>query len=180
MPRVPVQSEAFPELFQQHRAQVLALCRRLLRSADSAEDATQDVFVRARQGHSGFDGSRPFANWVLGIAAHHCVDLLRRRATEARLFGSEDVERAAVAIDGPSPLRALMADEQREGLREALATLSDKYRVPLVLAVYQDLSYQEIAATLGVSRTHVAVLIFRAKQLLRLHLSRADATGRHR
>ena len=117
---------------------------------------------------------------MLGIAAHHCVDLLRRRATESRLFGSEDVERAAVAVDSPSPLRALMAEEQREGLREALATLPAKYRVPLVLAVYQDLPYQEIAATLSVSRTHVAVLIFRAKQLLRLHQSRAEATGRHR
>lgn len=116
---------------------------------------------------------------MLAIAAHHCVDLLRRRAIEARLFGSEDVERAAVATDGPSPLRALMAEEQREGLREALATLPAKYRVPLVLAVYQDLSYQEIAALLGVPRAHVAVLIFRAKQLLRRR-SRAEATGRHR
>jgi len=174
-----VEPDPFPELFQQHRAQVLALCRRLLGSADSAEDATQDVFVRARQGHSRFDGSRPFANWVLSIASHHCVDLLRRRATESRLFGSEDVERAAVAVDGPSPLRALMAEELREGLRGALATLPARYRVPLVLAVYRDLSYQEIATTLGVTRSHVAVLICRAKQLLRLHLSRAEAAGRH-
>lgn len=173
------ESDPFPDLFQRHRPQILALCRRLLGSADSAEDATQDVFVRARQGHSRFDASRPFANWVLAIASHCCVDLLRRRATESRLFGSEDVERAAVAVDGPSPLRALMAEELREGLREALATLPVRYRVPLVLAVYRDLSYEEIATTLGVTRPHVAVLICRAKQLLRLHLSRAEAAGRH-
>lgn len=71
-----------------------------------------------------------------------------------------------------------MAAEQRAVLRDALAALPARYRVPLVLAVYQDLTYQEIATTLSVSRTHVAVLIFRAKQLLRLHLSRPSDTPR--
>ena len=93
-------------------------------------------------------------------------------------FGTEDVERASLTADGPSPLRALMAAEQRAVLRDALAALPARYRVPLVLAVYQDLTYQEIATTLSVSRTHVAVLIFRAKQLLRLHLSRPSDTPR--
>lgn len=177
---MPTDQDEFAEQYRTHRARVTGLCRRLLGSAAQAEDAAHEVFLRAYASRQGFDASRSFANWVLGIATHHCIDLLRRRSTESRLFGTEEVERAAARSDVGNPLGILLARERRQELRDGVAALSAKYRVPLVLSIYNEQSYDEIASALGVSRSHVAILIFRAKQQLRKTLApRIDATGGH-
>lgn len=155
------------ERYQANRFAVLALCRRLLSSADQAEDAAHEVFLRAHRARGAFDPGRPFSAWILGIASHYCIDQLRRRNAETRLFGREDVERAAAAAPAHGPLGALLDDERRRSLQDAVAALPAKYRVPLVLAIYHEKSYEQIGHDLGISRSHVAVLVFRAKQLLR-------------
>jgi RNA polymerase sigma-70 factor (ECF subfamily) len=72
-----------------------------------------------------------------------------------------------------------LAAERGKDVRVALSTLSDKYRVPLVLAYYNELDYDEIGEILGVERTQVAVLIFRGKQQLRqrLYKERRDVSN---
>ena len=115
---------------------MLGICRHLLRSTDEAQDAAQEVFLRARARFDSYDPGRPFRSWVLAIASHHCVDRLRRSSTEDRLFGSEDVERHAVRDAGPSTLGTLISSERARSLRRAVARLPAKYRVPLVLRYY--------------------------------------------
>jgi RNA polymerase sigma-70 factor (ECF subfamily) len=178
--RMRTDEDDFAEQYRTHRARVTGLCRRLLGSAEHAEDAAHEVFLRAYARRRDFDASRSFANWVLGIATHHCIDLLRRRSTEARLFGTEEVEGAAAGGDTATPLGILLAQERRQELRDAVAALSARYRIPLVLSIYNGQSYDEIASVLGVSRAHVAILIFRARQQLRKALAvRGDVTGGH-
>jgi RNA polymerase sigma-70 factor (ECF subfamily) len=65
-----------------------------------------------------------------------------------------------------------MAAERGHDVRNALSQLPEKYRVPLVLAYYNDMSYDEIADSLGLGRNHVATLIFRGKRQLRAKLRR--------
>jgi RNA polymerase sigma-70 factor (ECF subfamily) len=168
---MPLDADALAGRYQLHRAEVLGLCRRLLGSTAHAEDAAHEVFLRVLRHHHEYDAERPFAAWALTIATRYCIDQLRRRSAEAKLFGDEDVERAAVRCDAPSPLAAILDRERRHELQRAVASLPAKYRVPLVLSVYLERTYAEIGAVLGVPRSHVAVLIFRAKQLLRQALS---------
>ena len=61
----------------------------------------------------------------------------------------------------------MLAEEGQDRVRAALARLPDRYRIVLVLRYYGDLGYEEIAAQLGLTRNHVATLIFRGKQALR-------------
>lgn len=157
--------------YRAYRARVVGLCRRLLGAPDQAEDAAHEVFARAHARWHDFDATRPFGPWILSIATHHCIDVLRRRATEERLFSSEDVERAAAAAPALGPLAALLDLERQQSLRAAIDALPARYRVPLVLSVYQEQSYGEIAAALGVTRSHVAILVFRARQQLRQALA---------
>ena len=166
----------FDTLYRPQARRVLQTCRYLLGSADEAEDAAQEVFLRARQRFGQFDRTRPFANWILGVASHHCLDRLRRRGREARLFGTADVERAA-APPAASPLQALLARERGRELRRAVAALPAKYRVPLVLAYFNDLGYAEIGKLLGIERGHVAVLVFRGRQQLRRTLTVPDGSN---
>ena len=166
----------FDALYGPQARRVLQTCRYLLGSREEAEDAAQEVFLRARQRFEQYDRERPFASWILGVASHHCIDRLRRRGRETRLFGVEDVERMAAPVQSrePGPLAALLVRERGREVRAAVATLPVKYRAPIVLAYFQDLSYAEIGEILGIERGHVAVLVFRARQHLRRTLSAPD------
>ena len=175
-PQTP-QEQDFADIYKAHHRRVFGLCRYLLNSFDAAEDATHEVFLRAQRKLASYDPSLPFSSWLLGIASNHCIDLLRRRGTERRLFELEGSEGTEAPSKGPSPLGELLASERGNDVRDALGELQEKYRVPLVLAYYNELSYDEIAQTLGVGRNTVATLIFRAKQQLRQKLEKEKRSG---
>lgn len=164
-------ADAFAALFRCFRPDVERLCARLLGSADEAEDAASEAFLRSHGALDGYDSARPFRPWLLGIAAHHCVDRLRRRSTERRLFdvGELDPERFAAA--GPSPLQQRLDADARRVVLAAIGALPDRYRVPLALRYYAELDYDAIGELLEVSRNQVATLLFRAKGRLRDALS---------
>ena len=98
-------------------------------------------------------------------------DVVRRRGTEHDIFGSEDVETAAAEDRELDGLGELLTAERASAVQAAVAALPERYRLPLVLAYYAESSYDEIAAELGITRTHVGALLCRAKQTLRKTLS---------
>ena len=167
--------EAFGALFRSFERDVVRLCTHLLGSADEAEDAASEAFLRARRALDGYDGARPFRPWLLSIAAHHAIDRLRRRATEKRLFDPAAPDADATAAPGMSPLHLEMNAERGRQVRAAVDALPDRYRAPLVLRYYADLDYAAIAAQLDISRAQVATLLFRGRQRLRALLQ--DAGG---
>ena len=172
----PVESQTpfdqdFADLYKTHYRRVFSLCRYLLNSFDAAEDATHEVFLRAKRKLATYDPALSFSSWLCGIASNHCIDLLRRRGTEKRIF-DVDADGTQQASPKLTPLTELMAAERGHDVRNALSQLPEKYRVPLVLAYYNDMSYDEIAGLLGLGRNHVATLIFRGKQQLRAKLQR--------
>lgn len=161
----------FDALYRNHYRRVFGLCLKLLRVPVQAEEAAQEVFVRAYRAFDRYDPSQPFSAWVLGIASNHCIDLIRRRSREADLFGDADVEHAALEADTPDALEALADAERAAEIRGAVDALPDRYRLPLVLAYYNEWSYDDIAAELGITRTHVGVLLLRGRRSLRRALA---------
>jgi RNA polymerase sigma-70 factor (ECF subfamily) len=166
---------AFGDLYRTHYRRVRGLCRQLLGAPERAEDAAQETFARAYRAFASYDREQPFAAWIMSIARNHCLDLLRRRSTETVLFGSEPEEEAAVEAPEADGLGAVLTAERAHALNAAVAQLPARYRVPLALAYYADASYDEIATELGITRTHVGVLLCRAKQLLRTALAEDTA-----
>ena len=165
--------EAFGAVFHVYRPDVRRLCRRILGDEAAAEDAVAEAFLRAQERLASYDEGRPFRSWLLGIAAHHCIDLLRRRSAEKRLFEDRGVDPADLADRGPSPLHEVMRAEERAAVVAAIDALPVKYRLPLVLRHFADLDYDAIGGLLGISRNQVGTLLFRAKRRLR-----ADLGGR--
>jgi RNA polymerase sigma-70 factor (ECF subfamily) len=161
---------AMAELHKRLYRRVLGLCWHILGSREDAEDSCSEVFMRLPRAISTYDGSVPFERWLFSVAGHHCIDLLRRRGRERRLFVDEDAEPLPVAISATSPLNDLVKQEKRDAVRDAIAGLPAKFRVPLTLRYYGELTYDEIAGQLGMKRSLVATLIFRAKQELRQKL----------
>ena len=161
----------FEALYRDHYRRVFGLCRRLLGRTAQAEDATQEVFVRAYRALDRYDTHQPFAAWILSIASNHCVDLLRTRARDGKLFGDVDVEIGELESSAQAPLDTLVDAERAAEIQAAIAALPDKYRLPIVLAYYNESSYDDIAHVLGIDRNHAGVLLLRAKQMLRRSLT---------
>ncbi|HLQ76304.1 MAG TPA: RNA polymerase sigma factor [Terriglobia bacterium] len=173
---IPMEQD-FAAIYQEQHGRIFRLCRYLLNSADAAEDAAHEVFLRAQKRESTYDPSLPISSWLSGIATNHCIDLLRRRGTERRVFHLDSAEMAEPPSRGPSPLTEMLVSERGNGVRGALSRLAEKYRVPLVLVYYNEMTYDEIASALGLNRNLVATLIFRAKQQLRLMLQKEKHRG---
>ena len=165
-------SEALGEIYRRYVRRVFGLCRYMLDSRESAEDATSEVFLKLQRSIQSYDGSIPFPGWLIRVAGNRCIDTLRRRH-RGRLAIVEVEDGAAVieaASSEPSPLGAVISMEERAKVRDAIARLPENYRVPLVLRYYSELSYDEIAQQLNLERNYVAALLFRAKKELRRRL----------
>jgi RNA polymerase sigma-70 factor, ECF subfamily len=162
----------FAEVYREHHRRIFNLCAYLLNSRDLAEDASHEVFLRAQRKIETYDPALPFSSWISKIASNYCLDILRRRVTEKRLFGVDATDLPDPSSNQPSPLSEMISSEQSEGIRRALRSLPDKFRVPLVLAYYNEFRYEEIAAVLDVPRNTVATLLLRGKQLLRERLNK--------
>jgi RNA polymerase sigma-70 factor (ECF subfamily) len=164
----------FEDIYKGHHKRILGLCRYLLNSPDRAEDACHEVFIKAHAKWESYDPSQPLSTWLLKIASNHCIDLLRRKQTEQRIFNLDPGDSWDAPSSGSSPLAEVLAAERGRDVRAALGRLPDKYRTPLVLAYYNELSYDEIGEILGVPKTQVAVLVFRGKRQLRDRLAKEN------
>ena len=162
----------FEAIYNTHYRRVLSLCRYLLNSPDRAEDAAHEAFLRAHSRLDSYNPAYPLSTWLLKIASNYCIDLLRRKTAEKRIFDPDAGPGYEPPSLGSSPLGEVLAAERGRDVRRALSALTEKYRVPLVLAYYNDLSHEEISEILGVEQKQVAVLIFRAKQHLRHRLGK--------
>ncbi len=169
-------AEALGEIYRLYARRVLGLCRYMLDSRESAEDATSEIFLKLQRSIDSYDGSIPFLRWLLRVAGNQCIDVLRRRNRGRQVI--VEVEEGVAAIEAvslePSPLSAVLSTEERAQVRDAIARLPENYRLPLVLRYYGELSYDEIAQQLGLQRNYVAALIFRAKQELRRKLGHRE------
>jgi RNA polymerase sigma-70 factor, ECF subfamily len=166
-------AEALGEIYRRYVPRVFGLCRYMLDSREGAEDATSDVFLKLQRSIKSYDGSIPFPRWLLRVAGNQCIDVLRRRQRGLKVFAEVDDEATVTgsASSEPSPLGAVISEEERVQVRDSIARLPENYRVPLVLRYYSELSYDEIGQHLGLQRNHVAALIFRGKQELRRKLA---------
>lgn len=171
--------DAFAALFRRFESDVGRVCRRLLGPGAAAEDAVSEAFLRARRSLDSYAPDRPFRTWLLAVTSHHCIDQLRRRSRERKIFEPGEVELGALADPAPSPLTRVVAREERGRLLGAIEELPEKYRLPLVLRYFSELDYGEIGDVLGVERAQVGTLLFRARRRLRERLGAdgSDAEG---
>jgi len=72
-------SDAFAQLAETYQKSVYNLCYRMLGDPDEAEDAAQETFLRAYRNLKHYDRQRLLSTWLLSIAAHYCIDQIRRR-----------------------------------------------------------------------------------------------------
>jgi len=159
-------AEAWGELYRQYAPAIFRFCRRTMPTREDAEDATMDIFIKVRQKLSQYDSTRSFSAWLYTVAANHCWDLLRRRKVRQDLETGE-IENMPLEHPDPGQLEQLIERRTSQEVRRALDQLPARARMALVLRYYADMSYDDIATTLGVRRAFVGVVLLRARHQLR-------------
>jgi RNA polymerase sigma-70 factor (ECF subfamily) len=166
-------TEGAAELFERYAPALLRFTDRMLSDRASAEEVTQEVFVKVISRAHQYDGRAGVASWLFAIAANACRDR-RRRDRRAPVV---PLEAAPEPRDGSEGVEAALASSQRRrAVREALAGLSAEQREALVLARYHGMPYAEIARTLGISVGAVKTRIFRAVETLKARFSEGEST----
>lgn len=162
---------AFNQLVLRHQDAAYSLARRFLGSAEAAEDATQDAFLRAYNALDRFRGGR-FRAWLMQIVANACRDELRRRQRRpTRSLDEARDDPGQPDLDppdaGPTPEGAAEQDDLRRVLESALFQLPDEWRLIVVLSDVHGYAYDEIAASTGLPLGTVKSRLSRARGRLR-------------
>jgi len=161
--------DAFTRLVEEHQTHVYNLCYRMLGEAEAAEDAAQETFLRAYQNLHRFDRNRPFATWLLSIAAHYCIDRLRRRKLSVFSLDEENDDGATYEIADPAspdPEAESAKREDRDRLHVYLKNLDETDRAAVVMRYWYDYSEIEIAESLRLTVSAVKSRLHRARRSL--------------
>jgi RNA polymerase sigma-70 factor (ECF subfamily) len=174
--------DAFEALTSRHEQRVYSLALRMLRHEQDAEDVTQQTFLSALENLNGFRAEASFATWLLRIATHAALKVIRKRKglNTVSLEESTEVSEGVDSIPHPefiadwrqSPEQLVQRNETRRLLDEALTRLDEKYRLVFLLRDVEGLSVKETADALGLSEANVKVRLLRARLQLREHLTR--------
>ena len=153
---------ALEGIYERYSRGVYSLAVRLLSDATAAEEVVQETFLKLWRHPSAFEPSRGrLLPWLLGVAHHHAVDLLRRRQLEQRhrvaapLSRTGDgltdlVEHLGLTSNDEDPQSGAAGLDQRVAVGRALAMLPVEQRMPIELAYYRGMTQYEIATSLGV------------------------------
>jgi RNA polymerase sigma-70 factor (ECF subfamily) len=155
---------AFEELVRKYQDKVYNLCRYMLRDSRDAQDATQDVFLKAYKALKDFRPKASLYTWIYRIAVTTCLDYIRK-SRRASLRNEPLVE--DLPSDKPFPDQIYESRERTEAIQLALQKLPEKLRAAIVLREIEELSYEEIAKVLHTSPGTVKSRISRAREQLR-------------
>jgi RNA polymerase sigma-70 factor (ECF subfamily) len=154
---------AYGQLATRYSGALYGLAYRMLGNQQDAEDAVQEILIRAYTRLVTFDQNRRFSTWLLSIASNYCIDLLRkRRFTWITL---DDIEFSMPSL-APGPERSAIRQEQQELVQQALQQLPEHYRLVTILLYWHDLSYEEISTVTGLSISTIKTRLHRARNML--------------
>jgi len=157
--------QAFARLVEAYQRPVFNLAYRMLGSAEAAEDAAQETFMRVYTRLGSYDPAYKLASWILSIASHHCIDRLRK--DKGKQVSLEEVDGGRWIPDPRiRPEERAMREEQRCDIRAQLEHLPPDYRLVVVLRYWYDLSYDEIATMTESTESAVKSRLHRARQMM--------------
>jgi RNA polymerase sigma-70 factor (ECF subfamily) len=170
----------FDGLVRRYHKQAYNIAYRLTGNHADAEDLTQEAFVRAFRFFDNYRRDLPFENWLYRIISNLFVDDLRRKpkarihSLDAPVGGDGNGESNAffeIPDSRENPERVVLHEELDEQIQRALATLPPDFRMTVILADIEGMSYEEISETMRCSLGTVRSRLHRGRKLLRTKLA---------
>lgn len=159
---------AFSQIVTRYQQPIYNLCYHMLRDSGEAEDAAQEIFLRAYTKIDTFDQNRKFSTWLFTIASNYCIDHLKRRRVtliswDNLAFGLAD---NGYQDNGYQPELSLIKDEITAEIHGLVDTLPPDYRSAVILKYWYAMSLQDIADTLNSTVSAIKSKLFRARKMM--------------
>jgi RNA polymerase sigma-70 factor (ECF subfamily) len=156
-------SAAFGQIILRYERRVLTLSIRLLGTLDDAQDAAQEVFLRAFKYIHRLDLEKPLEPWLMQMTVNVCRDLGRKRQVRRNTFPELSRAETVPANNSCNPYSGLAEEQQRQMLWQALNELPEKERLAVILRDIEGLPTSEVATLLNSSETTVRSQVSRGR-----------------
>lgn len=163
------EESAFDELFKRHKQPLVRVAKRYTGDPQISEDVAHEVFMEIHQNPDGFRGDGRFFAYLYGITFNKSKKYIRGkvRKRELPLF-PEEGEGEPGHISSAEPASSIHdKKELSQLLQKAIDQLPETYRKVFILCEVEELSYEEVAVALGITRTNVGFHLFKAREKLR-------------
>ena len=158
--------DALDRLLRAHQAWIYNLALRMVWRKEAAEDATQEILLKAVTHLGSFEGRSKFSTWLYRVISNRCIDLRRKPRTE-----NVDVV-PEVADARPDASIQIERNELRDMLETAVQRLPEQQRIAVILSYHENMSNGEIAGVMETTVAAVESLLKRGRQQLRELLRR--------
>lgn len=156
------QEEVIEVLFLRYQKPIFNFAIRFLDNRADAEDVTAEIFLHLIQSKNQFQPKAKFSTWLYTVARNACISRIRKRKPEVTEWEIPDSK---------TPADEMQRKEIAFHIKKAVRRLPADQKEAFVLREFQNLTYQEISSVTGHSLENVKVLIFRARERLRLDLA---------
>jgi RNA polymerase sigma-70 factor (ECF subfamily) len=157
---------AFESLVRRHQKGVYYFCLASLKHPEEAEDAAQEVFLRAFRSLKTFSLDKRFKTWLYAIAVNHLKTRWKKQ-NKGLLDRIKEFFQETSDTEEKDPETVALASLEEERIREAVRELPEALRIAVMLYYFEGLPVSEIATVLGVGEEGVKTRLFRARKLLR-------------
>lgn len=157
-------NEEFGKVYEEHSQCIFYLALRLLGDQAKAEDATHDVFLKAFRKMESFRGDSNVRTWLYRITINHCQNLQQSWHNRHMFSNADDAIWETANTDLADPLRVLETKELGQRIQRSLDSLTEEYRLLLLLVADQELSYEQIGHVTEQSADAVRGKLHRARK----------------
>jgi len=162
--------DAFAELVSRYKRLIYSVAYKFTKENEEADDMAQEAFIKIYRSLSRYDDRYRFSTWCVKVATNVCLDHVRRR--KLNCVSLEEIENFTVT-DTDSPEEYYLRKEKYQVLQDAIDSLPEIYKEPIVMYHQKGMSYKEIAEDLGKPMSIIKNRIFRARHTLKENLTTA-------
>lgn len=156
--------KAFDDIFSKYYKPIYYFIYKMVHNTDTAEDITQETFVKVYKGLSKVEDNIKLSPWIYRIAHNACIDYIRKHKASFELIDNvnyeEDIQDRRSSDD---PEANYLNAELRNKINMTMMKLNSRYKTVLILRDYNDLAYKDIGQILGLTEAAVKSLIHRAR-----------------
>jgi RNA polymerase sigma-70 factor (ECF subfamily) len=167
--------EAYADLAQRWSARITAICHARVRNADHADDLAQETLLRGFRALHSLSDHTKFGPWLMGIAARAALDWLKARERSTRTFSTLGTDEPYERTNSKQPDEAAFQAEERQIILAEIEALPSALRQAVMLYYYDEFTYRDLAALLGVSTATINARLTKAREMLRERLGSVSA-----
>ncbi|MDX1952920.1 MAG: RNA polymerase sigma factor [Verrucomicrobiota bacterium] len=164
LPPIQWDNPAFGALYEEHSQAIFYLALRLTGNPTQAQDATHDVFLKAYRKLTTFRGDSNIRTWLYRITVNHCQNMLQSWHARHMFNNADEAIWETAPTLGDDPLQVLEIKELGERIQRTLSTMSEEYRLLLLLVADEQLTYEQVGEITGQTADAVRGKLHRARK----------------